>query len=381
MASAHPLDPYHAKRHFGATPEPAGGASHETAAPGERQPAWPARLPQLVAALATLAVASAWIAGEIVVAGAAGAGDFQALQNAFERTTADAAAGRAGAAIQYYAFDLPYLDGADLTQRPLVERRAALGALLAVRPQPPIRFSVALDDDPAQLLEAARLGGLEGLIGKRRDSPYLAGCRSPDWIKLKVRQRQEFVVGGWTDPQGSRSGLGALLLGVYDDAGALRYAGNVGTGFSEQTLADLQRRLAALACERRPFADAAPAVAPQPPKAAARPKASATAPPKDGGAAPAITHPERIVDAASGVTKGQLAAYYAEAAELMLPHLRGRALSLLRAPAGVGHKTFFQRHAKAARCRGPSCSTNRSTRVTRRCWPSARAGGCWARCR
>ena len=110
---------------------------------------------------------------------------------------------------------------------------------------------------PDQLVASACKLGLEGIIGKRRDSIY-SSRRSPDWIKLKCAQRQEFVVGGWTDPKGSRSGLGALLLGVYDAAGKLVYAGKVGSGFNDASLAQISGKLKKLAATKSPFSTRAP---------------------------------------------------------------------------------------------------------------------------
>ena len=385
---------------------------------------WSRRLPRVVDALRALGAASAWVDGELVVAGEGGVPDFNALQNAFD-------GGSAAEAVRYVAFDLPFLDGADLRGLPLAERRARLGALLARAPAGgPLRFSEALQGEPARLLETAREGGLEGLMGKRADGAYVGG-RSKDWIKLKSRRRQEFVVGGWTDPSGAREALGALLLGVFDEAGRLRYAGSVGTGFDRDTLAELARRLRPLATEASPFEDApakvgtarrspphwlrpecvaevsfaewtpagrvrhavfhglredkpaagvrreravrvsgadadAPAADPRP-DASSPGGGDATQPARRGAAAseragrggsrkaragpaaepgePRISHPERVIDEESGVTKGGLADYYRAAAPLLLPHLAGRPLSLLRAPRGVGGRTFFQRHA------------------------------------
>ena len=185
---------------------------------------WSERMPALVAAVRALGLGSAWLDGEIVVTGGNGAPDFNALQNAFD-------ASRTGA-IQYYLFDLPYCAGHDLRQVPLVERRARPLAPCSRRAPASerIRFSENFDAAPAELLQNACRMRLEGMIGKRADSTYVSK-RSPTWIKLKCTHRQEFVVGGWTDPKGSRSGLGSLLLGIHDEAGKLRFAGGVGSGF------------------------------------------------------------------------------------------------------------------------------------------------------
>jgi bifunctional non-homologous end joining protein LigD len=151
---------------------------------------------------------------------------FGALQNAFDSDST--------AQIVYYLFDLPFYEGHDLRQVPLVERRALLRSLVSGAGLAHLRFSEAFDSDAQGLLDSAARLGLEGVIGKRASSPYLSR-RSTDWIKVKTQLRQEFVIGGYTEPQGSRTGLGALLLGIYDDKGQLKHVGNVGTGFNEKT--------------------------------------------------------------------------------------------------------------------------------------------------
>ena len=209
---------------------------------------WSARMPGLVEAVRQLGLGSAWLDGEIVVTGGNGAPDFNALQNAFD-------AARTGA-IQYYLFDLPYCEGYDLRSVPLVERRAVLAALLEKSPPSErIRFSENFDAGAAELLQNACRMRLEGMIGKRADSPYVSK-RSPTWIKLKCTQRQEFVVGGWTDPKGSRTGIGSLLLGIHDETGKLRFAGGVGSGFDQSSLAALRKALDGLASESRQRDDA-----------------------------------------------------------------------------------------------------------------------------
>ena len=205
---------------------------------------WTPRMKALRDEVARLGIASAWIDGEIVVLDAKGNPDFQSLQGAFDSSkTHD---------IVYFVFDLPYFGGYDLRRVPLIERRALLGKVLESNPSQRVRFSEHFDADPAQLLESACRRGLEGVIGKRADSIYTSK-RSPAWIKLKCTRRQEFVIGGFTDPKGSRSGFGSLLLGIHDEHGKLRYAGNVGTGFDEKLLRSMKAKLAALETAKPPF--------------------------------------------------------------------------------------------------------------------------------
>jgi bifunctional non-homologous end joining protein LigD len=196
---------------------------------------WTHKLPGQAKALAALGLESAWLDGEMVVADEQGVPDFQALQNAFE-------AGRSGN-ILYYLFDLPYLNGVDLRDVPVEERRAALATVLNAHKDPMLRFSDAFGEDPEALLNSACQMRMEGLIGKRLGSPYVSR-RSSDWIKLKCKHRQEFVIVGFTEPKGSRSAFGALLLGLHDrDSGELRYSGKVGTGFTEATLRTIHEQL------------------------------------------------------------------------------------------------------------------------------------------
>ncbi|HEX3751246.1 MAG TPA: non-homologous end-joining DNA ligase [Streptosporangiaceae bacterium] len=152
--------------------------------------------------------------------------------------------------VQYYLFDVLWADGTDLRRQPLRERNQRLYQLLDFAD--PLRYTEHRVGDGVEFYsEACRLGW-EGLIAKRADAPYQAG-RTKDWLKFKCENNQEFVIGGYTDPRGSRIGLGALLLGVYDSDGQLVYAGKVGTGFNEQTLRRLHDELSKLEQDRSPF--------------------------------------------------------------------------------------------------------------------------------
>ncbi|MDQ3201417.1 MAG: DNA ligase D [Pseudomonadota bacterium] len=196
---------------------------------------WTHKLPKQAEALTALGLESAWLDGEMVVANEQGVPDFQALQNAFD-------SGRSGNII-YYLFDMPYLNGVDLREVPVEERRAALATVLKPNEDPLLRYSDSFGEEPEALLNSACQMQMEGLIGKRLGSPYVSR-RSNDWIKLKCKHRQEFVVVGFTDPKGSRNAFGALLLGLHDrDSGELRYAGKVGTGFNESTLKRIHEQL------------------------------------------------------------------------------------------------------------------------------------------
>jgi bifunctional non-homologous end joining protein LigD len=156
--------------------------------------------------------------------------------------------------VVYCVFDLLEVDGEDLTNRPLVERRARLTK--AVRVSSALQSTEAWSNDSARRFDAACRSGWEGLIAKRADAPYVAG-RSKNWLKLKCVWEQEFVIGGYTDPQGSREDFGALLVGYYEE-GTLRYAGKVGTGYTAATLRELGIRLRRLESGEPAFVDARP---------------------------------------------------------------------------------------------------------------------------
>jgi bifunctional non-homologous end joining protein LigD len=156
--------------------------------------------------------------------------------------------------VVYCVFDLLELDGEDLTAQSLLQRRARLTE--AIRSSDPLQLIEALRGDSERRFTEACRSGWEGLIAKRADAPYTRG-RSKDWLKLKCAWEQEFVIGGFTDPAGSRTDFGALLVGYHED-GQLRYAGKVGTGFSAATLRDLGARLRALETRESPFLDARP---------------------------------------------------------------------------------------------------------------------------
>ena len=156
--------------------------------------------------------------------------------------------------VVYCVFDLLEVDGEDLTDRPLVERRARLTR--TIRSGPALQPTEAWSDRSQMRFAEACRSGWEGLIAKRADAPYVAG-RSKDWLKLKCVWEQEFVIGGYTDPGGSRTDFGALLVGYYEE-GALRYAGKVGTGYSKETLHDLGIRLRRLETAEPAFVDARP---------------------------------------------------------------------------------------------------------------------------
>ena len=187
--------------------------------------------PELVEALGAQQSGDFVVDGE-VVAFADGQTRFAQLQQRMQIARPSAELLRT-VPVQYYLFDVLWADGTDMRPRPLRERKQRLHQLLDFAD--PLRFTEHRVGDGVEFYAEACRQGWEGLIAKRADAPYVGG-RTKDWLKFKCENNQEFVIGGYTDPQGSRTGLGALLLGVYDSDGQLVYAGKVGTGFDQQTL-------------------------------------------------------------------------------------------------------------------------------------------------
>jgi len=353
---------------------------------------WTAKLRAQADAIRALRLENGWLDGEIVVLDKNGVPSFQLLQKAIHDT--------GGENLVYFLFDVPYLNGHDLRRVALRERHALLAQLLARVPSDVLRYSAPLTEPPQKLLDGACALSMEGIIGKRADAAY-EGKRSATWIKLKCRRRQEFVIGGYTEPRGSRKFFGALLLGVYDE-GKLRYAGRVGTGFDREVLHATYRQLRALQQKRNPFDHMPPDVrrneahwvqpqlvaeisfaewtdegllrqavfhglredkaasdirreeAQSTPGNGKQPARARSAMPSDSGTyarktaervqGVKVTHPERIIDATSGLTKLDLVRYYDHVAAHLLPWLHNRPVYLLRCPEGVGGEQFFQKH-------------------------------------
>ncbi len=201
--------------------------------------------PEIVAALAKFKCRDAILDGEIVALDAQGRSHFQLLQ---QRESTDARP-----PICYYVFDLLRLDGRSYVNEPFERRRAALEKFLG-KPPAGVRLSVAFDAPPAELFEQARQLGLEGIVAKAAGSLYEAGRRSGAWLKCRLSSEQEFVIGGFTPPEGSRRHFGALLLGYYQGR-ELLYAGKVGTGFDGRRLAELHARMISRTRPTCPFAN------------------------------------------------------------------------------------------------------------------------------
>ncbi|MFC4821267.1 DNA ligase D [Dokdonella ginsengisoli] len=349
---------------------------------------WTGELPEIAAAIQALPVAGARLDGEMIAVDAGGRSDFSALQEA--RKSGDTAH------LRYVLFDLPALEGVDLTQAPLLQRKQLLEKLLKTSRDPALGLSSHLVGNGAAVFQEARRHGLEGIVSKRVDAPYVQG-RASTWIKIKHADTDEFAVVGYTAPNGSRTGFGSLLL-ARPEAGVLRYVGRVGSGFDDALLKTLAARMGEL---RRPSPTVAlPSHVPfrsasvrwveprlvvevefrgwakegllrqasflrlrddksvedldmtknaakgraarpaprQSPVVAATPKKARTV------GSVMVTHPERVVYPDAGITKQQVAEYYRAVAGRILPELIGRPLSILRCPDGTGATCFFQKH-------------------------------------
>ncbi|HEY2388456.1 MAG TPA: non-homologous end-joining DNA ligase [Candidatus Binatia bacterium] len=209
---------------------------------------WTAHFPEVRDAALALPLRAALLDGEVAVVEKDGRTSFQSLQKAFS--------GEGRERLVYFVFDLLHLDGDDLSRLALEERKARLAALLASAPSARgpaaiVRFAAhVVGDGPAFYDEVCRVG-VEGIVSKRRDLPYAAG-RHGGWLKTKCLQRETVVIGGFTDPEGTRAGIGALVVGVRDGA-RLVCAGKVGTGFTQTVTLDLRRQLNRLETAACPF--------------------------------------------------------------------------------------------------------------------------------
>jgi bifunctional non-homologous end joining protein LigD len=348
------------------------------------------RYPELTRALEALPVERFVIDGEIVAFDESGRPSFQRLQPRMHLTNPrDIEAVAARIPVEGVFFDCLALDGHDLRRLPVTQRKDCLRLL--VPPLGPVHYVDHVVGHGQAFLEAADEQRLEGIVAKRASGAYTGG-RSREWIKIKCHRRQEFVIGGYTDPQGSRGHFGALHIGLYDD-GRLVYVSKVGTGFDQAALKDLREKLQPLARATPPFDAGAipkgrnhhwveprlvcdvrfsdwtedggirhptfmglradkrpeecrretPVVPPQ--EEAPVPPAPAPRAPRNEERIVRLTNLKKIFWPAEGYTKGDLVAYYDRVAPLMLPYLRDRPLVLTRYPDGITGKSFFQKDA------------------------------------
>jgi len=342
---------------------------------------WTHRMPSVAREVGKLAVEAAIVDGEVVVLSADGQSSFADLQAAFEEG--------AKHPLTYFVFDLLHLNGHNLRQQPLTERKGILSQMLeSLADQQTVLYGQHLESEGKPIFDEACRLLAEGIVSKRSDSAYVSG-RSKSWLKIKCDRRQEFVVGGFTKPTNGSEGIGALLLGYYEDK-KLVYAGRTGTGFTQTSSRKLRQQLEAMLQTKMPFVEVPgpaakgalwvrpelvaevqfstwtadklvrqasfkglredkkasevrrevpdPSLSQKAPSKAAEPK---SAPPKLGFK---VSHPEKIIDPETGLTKQALIDYYLTVSKLMLPHVEGRPLSLVRCPNGTGKQCFYQKH-------------------------------------
>lgn len=341
--------------------------------------------PSLVQALSPLPF-DAVLDGEVVVIDAAGKADFQMLQNYLKSPSG---------ALIYYVFDIPYLNGHDLTSLPLMRRKEILRRILPNSPV--VRFNDHLETEGISFFEAAIENGVEGIVAKDGNSPYKPGQRSRDWLKIKTQLRQETVIAGFTQPREGRKGFGSLILGVYEEE-TFSYVGHVGTGFTDETLGALHSRLKKMARGESPFPREPKVMTPvtwvepkivcevrfrewtkdglmrhpvfvglredKDPKDVRReipePAPSVTngrftekkeSAPKRGRANLAsindskvrLTNLDKVFWPEEGWTKGDVIDYYRRISPYILPYLTDRPESLHRFPDGIAGEAFFQK--------------------------------------
>ena len=356
---------------------------------------WTGKFLALAASLAKLPVKSAIVDGELVALRPDGTTNFSDLQDAISRGRTDE--------LRFFAFDLLYRDGYDLTGVRLDERKAALAELIPPNSHGMLRYSDHHEGQGPEFLNQAAAYGVEGIVSKRRDCPHMPG-RGRNWLKIKVRNRDEFIILGFSDPEGSREGFGALLLGYYDPEGTLRYAGRVGSGFGSAQLKALHKRLEEIVVRKAPVtlppgerrrdihwarpdliaeveytgwtADALIRHATFQGLREDKPvqevvydpesRPTAAEPPVDPPAAPPATqprvssgklrdgsiifnsvrlsHPDRVLYADTGLTKQAVAQYYVDVADWALPQLAHRPLTLIRSTGTKGQRPFYQKH-------------------------------------
>ncbi len=305
--------------------------------------------------------------GEIVALDSKGRSDFQALQ--YHKQTP--------AHLTYAVFDILYLNGHDLRKLPLIERKDILKQV--VEGAEGILYSDHVIGKGIKLFKELEKQKVEGIMAKMKSSPYLEGKRTDYWQKIKTHNRQEAIICGYTEPKGSRQSFGSLVLGAYRDS-KLRFIGHVGTGFDAKLLAQVEKELKPLRTKESPFNEKVPLNSPitwVKPKLLCevkfaewtrehimrqpvflglrkdknakdvveeRPKDASVAKGKAESASVEITHPDKVYFPKDGITKGDVAEYYARIADTILPYLKDRPESLNRHPNGIDKPSFFQKN-------------------------------------
>ncbi|MGA2402776.1 MAG: DNA ligase D, partial [Syntrophobacteraceae bacterium] len=354
---------------------------------------WTLKFVKIYESALHIPVKDAIIDGEIVAVDPRGRPNFQALQNILK--------GIGGGRLVYYAFDIPHCMGYDLTRTPLIERKDFLRRVLETCSVngSHIRYADHIRGDGSTVFVHSCRLALEGIVSKQADSPY-EQTRSRRWVKVKCFHRQEFVIGGFTEPGGSRTGFGALLLGHYDPSGNLVYSGKVGTGFNDKMLSVLAPRLTSMETDTPPLINPPAGYgtkrvhwvrpelvaeveyserteqgilrhpsfkglredkdpkevvredpeSPLPAGPAPKPSGATNRPlfpkgePMENISSVSLSNPDRILYPEMGITKRVLAEYYSDVSPWMLPHVQRRPLTLVRCPEGWRAGCFFQKH-------------------------------------
>jgi len=340
---------------------------------------WTDKFAAVVRAVALLPVECV-LDGELVMINTEGKTDFQSLQNILT--------GKDTGRLVYYAFDMLYCSGYDIRSGPLLERKKILAKIFKISPvSSSLVYGDHIEGEGNRVFEHACGLGMEGIVSKKADSRYV-GRRSRTWVKAKCLKRQEFVIGGYTEPSGSRIGFGALLVGYYDDEGNLKYSGRVGTGFDGSFLRDFAHRLKKLESKDSPFRNPPtgreargvhwvrpelvgeveftawtddnllrhPSFKGLREDKPSREVTRETSKDKTGAlvrerimrgnsiAGVTLSHPDRILYPEQGLSKRAVALYYEEVAERILPHVVERPLALVRCPQGRRKDCFYQKH-------------------------------------
>jgi bifunctional non-homologous end joining protein LigD len=345
---------------------------------------WTGKFGSIARALARLNARQALVDGEVVVMGESGVTDFGRLQATL--------AGEAHDPMVLQAFDLLHLDGEDLTSKPLIERKQLLQSLIeGLGDQNVILYSDHIENLGDRVFAQACQLALEGVVSKRKDGPYRSS-RGESWLKSKCIERQEFVIAGYSKSSVAGKGLGSLLLAYYSGK-TLTYAGRVGTGFNEAAVKALRAALDKIERDTPPFAKRPPGAGrdvtwvepelvceveflnwtedgvlrhasfkglradkaardvtverPKATRARSKSMAETVKPSADAEKALSkvtLTHPERVLDPESGLTKRGLAEYLALVADRLMPHIAGRPISFVRCPGGTGKACFYQKH-------------------------------------
>ncbi|MBA2404022.1 MAG: DNA ligase D [Bdellovibrionales bacterium] len=319
---------------------------------------WSNSFPHILEALGKLDVTNAIFDGEIVAQDEEGRSHFQRLQNSLTL--------KKDQDLRYYIFDIMYLNGKDLRDLPLIERKEILKGILN-KSHGLILYSEHLDENGEDFYKVSCEHHLEGIVSKLADGLYRSG-RNDLWKKIKCSLRQEFVIGGITEAKGGRSGFGALLVGTYED-GKLKYAGKVGTGFSHQTLRELKKLFNSIEQSESPFDINSPkprniqwvkpinvcevsfanwtdeGILRAPVFLGMREdKPSKEIHVEKPSTGRKISSPDKIIFKQEKLTKQEVSTYYKEVAKHMLPYMKDRPLSLMRCPEGSEGSCFYQKH-------------------------------------